>query len=206
MLPVIAPILASVGGILVEKGLAFLKDLFSGMTDHGAVLAKEFIKEKTGIDVTSKEQLTALSTEETEKMKQTILDNMDALIDLKIRYRQQDLENVISAREMNIAMAKSGAKGFWSFTNTLALILILFMVVFFPCMVFMDIPTANVRFADTILGFMLGSVVGVVVNFYFGSSMATHEIAGKSTRANSRAIDRIQDGSSDQVIRKSFIK
>jgi hypothetical protein len=27
-----------------------------------------------------------------------------------------------------------------------------------------------VRFADTILGFLLGSVVATIINFYFGSS------------------------------------
>lgn len=206
MLPIVATILSSVGGLLVEKGLSFLKDLFSGMTDHGAILAKEFIKEKTGVDVTSKEELTSLSPEDTEKVKQTILDNMDTLMDLKIRYRQQDLDNVVSARCMNMRMADMGAKGFMSFTNFIALILILFMVTFFPCMVFLTIPEDNVRFADTILGFMLGSVVGVVVNFYFGSSMTTQEIAGKSTRANSRATDRVQDGNPGAVIKKSFIK
>jgi len=206
MVPIVASILASVGGLLVEKGLSFIKDLFSGMTDHGAILAKEFIKEKTGVDVTSKEQLTALTTEDTDRLKQTVLDNMDTLMDLKIRYRQQDLNNVISAREMNMQMAEHGVRGFMSFTNFIALILILFMVTFFPCMVFLTIPEDNVRFADTILGFMLGSVVGVVVNFYFGSSMTTQEIAGKSTRANSRATDRTLGDTHPNVIKKSFIK
>ena len=32
------------------------------------------------------------------------------------------------------------------------------------------IPPDNVRFADTILGFMLGTVVATIINFYFGSS------------------------------------
>jgi hypothetical protein len=35
---------------------------------------------------------------------------------------------------------------------------------------FGTIPSENVRFADTILGFLLGSVVATIINFYFGSS------------------------------------
>lgn len=210
MVPIIAAMLASVGGILAEKGLAFLKDIFVGMTDQGAVMAKEFIKEKTGVDITSKEELTALSTEDADKVRNTILDHMDTLLDLRIKYRQQDLDNTVSARNMNVDMARMGKKGFMSFTNFLALILILFMVIFFPCMVFLNIPTANVRFADTILGFMLGSVVGVVVNFYFGSSMATQDISIRSTGSNRRATDRLNeaviDSAAHDVIKKSFTK
>jgi len=35
---------------------------------------------------------------------------------------------------------------------------------------FGHIPAENVRFADTILGFLLGTVVATIINFYFGSS------------------------------------
>jgi ABC-type nitrate/sulfonate/bicarbonate transport system permease component len=35
---------------------------------------------------------------------------------------------------------------------------------------FVDIPEKNLRFVDTILGFMLGTVVATVLNFWLGSS------------------------------------
>jgi len=37
------------------------------------------------------------------------------------------------------------------------------------------IPDNNVRFADTILGFILGTVVSTVLNFWFGSSIGSKE-------------------------------
>jgi CDP-diglyceride synthetase len=37
------------------------------------------------------------------------------------------------------------------------------------------IPENNVRFADTILGFILGTVVSTVLNFWFGSSIGSKE-------------------------------
>jgi len=35
---------------------------------------------------------------------------------------------------------------------------------------FHDIPKDNIRFADTVLGFMLGTLLATIVNWYFGSS------------------------------------
>jgi hypothetical protein len=40
---------------------------------------------------------------------------------------------------------------------------------------FGDIPESNVRFADTILGFVLGTVVATIINFFFGSSSGSKE-------------------------------
>lgn len=37
-------------------------------------------------------------------------------------------------------------------------------------LVFFDIPEANVRFADTIIGFVLGTIIATMMGFYYGSS------------------------------------
>ncbi len=50
--------------------------------------------------------------------------------------------------------------GFWSVGAATYIVFITFGT----------IPEANVRFADTILGFLLGTVVATIINFYFGSS------------------------------------
>lgn len=43
-------------------------------------------------------------------------------------------------------------------------------VAYIAAITFMTIPAGNVRFADTILGFMLGTVVATILNFFLGSS------------------------------------
>jgi hypothetical protein len=45
---------------------------------------------------------------------------------------------------------------------------------------FAPIPPANIRFADTILGFIIGTLVASPVGFYFGSS--------KSSQASSEVL------------------
>lgn len=38
-----------------------------------------------------------------------------------------------------------------------------------------DIPEKNIRFADTILGFLLGTVVSTVINYFYGSSQSSKD-------------------------------
>lgn len=49
---------------------------------------------------------------------------------------------------------------FWSITAVALIAGILFT----------EIPESSVRFADTILGFLLGSVIATILGFYYGSS------------------------------------
>lgn len=53
--------------------------------------------------------------------------------------------------------------GFWS----------AFAMVIIPCMIFGQIPQENVRFADTILGFLLGTVIASMFAFLLGSSFGS---------------------------------
>jgi hypothetical protein len=48
-------------------------------------------------------------------------------------------------------------------------------VVYVGFITFGVIPDKNVRFADTILGFILGTVVATMLNFWFGSSIGSKE-------------------------------
>jgi len=50
-----------------------------------------------------------------------------------------------------------------------------FAMVIIPCMIFGSIPEKNVRFADTILGFLLGTVVASMFAFLLGSSFGSRQ-------------------------------
>jgi hypothetical protein len=41
------------------------------------------------------------------------------------------------------------------------------------CITFLVVPTANVRFADTVLGFILGTVLATPIAFFYGSSKSS---------------------------------
>ncbi len=54
---------------------------------------------------------------------------------------------------------------FWSFATA----------VYIACITFMVIPEGNTRFADTVLGFLLGTAIATILNFFFGSSQSSKD-------------------------------
>lgn len=96
-----------------------------------------------------------------------------AQIDLdKLKAEYANTEN---ARAMQVAaLAQSDVfskrftmylTGFWSVCAAVYIGFITFSI----------IPEPNVRFADTILGFILGTVIATMLNFWFGSSIGSKE-------------------------------
>lgn len=83
---------------------------------------------------------------------------------------EQDNKNTADARAMqNAALGQSDVFSkrfvyyFASFWSICAAVYIGFIT-------FGTIPAGNVRFADTILGFILGTVIATILNYFFGSS------------------------------------
>lgn len=143
-----------------------------------AVLAKgkEWVKEKSGVDLDK----ASLSESDYSNLRQFEMEHEEEL--LRIRQADNQLEAAVemaylkdtqSAREMQVAALQQqdlfskhfiyGFAIFWSlaaigyvFTITLA-----------------SVPKDNVRFADTVLGFLLGTVIAQVINFFYGSSKSS---------------------------------
>jgi hypothetical protein len=67
-------------------------------------------------------------------------------------------------------MAKMSDNFIKQFPIWLAICWSIAAILYIGFITFGSIPPDNVRFADTILGFMLGTVVATIINFYFGSS------------------------------------
>jgi phosphotransferase system glucose/maltose/N-acetylglucosamine-specific IIC component len=54
-------------------------------------------------------------------------------------------------------------------TNCLAMFWSVFSAGYISFVSFLDIPKDNVRFVDTVLGFLLGTVVGTIITYYMGN-------------------------------------
>jgi hypothetical protein len=102
--------------------------------------------------------------------------------DAALKLAQIDLEkikadyaNTADARAMQVAALNQSdvfskrftmyLTSFWSFGAAAYIGFITFSI----------IPEQNVRFADTILGFILGTVIATMLNFWFGSSIGSKE-------------------------------
>jgi uncharacterized membrane protein YdjX (TVP38/TMEM64 family) len=53
--------------------------------------------------------------------------------------------------------------GFWS----------LFSTVYISAVTFLTVPAGNIRVVDTIVGFLLGTIVSTVIQYWLGSSLGS---------------------------------
>jgi hypothetical protein len=151
--------------MLAGLGIDFVKDLID---DNGEDLVKEGIKKVTGIDLSKKKELTP---QEVQAIKEA---------EFKLReldYKELELESKDrdSARNMQVAalnqedlFSKRFVYYYASFITFVSFAYIFFIT-------FGSIPEANVRFADTILGFLLGVGLSNIIVYFFGSSKGSKD-------------------------------
>jgi len=93
--------------------------------------------------------------------------NLDAI--------KAEYANTENARAMQIAALQQSDVFSKRFTMYLTTFWSIAAAVYIAFITFSIIPEPNVRFADTILGFILGTVVATMLNFWFGSSIGSKE-------------------------------
>jgi hypothetical protein len=103
----------------------------------------------------------------------------DKLREMELEYARIHLANVKGARDMqNNALNQSDVfskrfiyyfASFWSVSA----------VVYIGFITFATIPKDNIRFADTIIGFLLGTVVATILNFFYGTSKSSQDKTDK---------------------------
>ena len=75
------------------------------------------------------------------------------------------------AREIQADIAKNAkSKKAREFIYNYAWFMSISSFLYFAAITFVDIPDGSQRFADTILGFLLGTVLGAIVAFFYGAS------------------------------------
>jgi len=151
-------------GLLSSAGL----NLINKFIDKGKDKAIEVIKEKTGIDLSQKEKL---SKTEIEKLKEFELKNKEFLLK-EIELMNKDRADARHMQEIALKQDSWFAK---NFIYLFASIWSIFAMVYIAFITFYPIPQQSQRFADTILGFLLGTIVAAIIQFFFGSSMGSKE-------------------------------
>jgi len=149
-------------GLLANAGTNLLGDLINTGKDK----AVQLIKDKTGIDLNKKQSLTQ---DEIQKLQEFEKNNKDFILK-QIELFNQDRD---SARKMQeLALQQDGwlAK---NFIYLYASIWSIFAMSYITAITFFTIPATSQRFADTILGFLLGTIVSAIIQFFFGSSLGS---------------------------------
>jgi hypothetical protein len=147
VLPILAPILAA----LASNGLGIVAD---AVTKKG----QQYVEEKLGIDLTQKP-----TPEVVAQWKDAALAHEKELVQMVFADRANARNMQVEALKQTDHFSKRFIYYFATFWSISSALYIAFIT-------FGNIPEANVRFADTILGFLLGTIVATIVQFFFGSS------------------------------------
>ena len=171
---------------LVQAGLGLLGNAVASK-------GKEFIEDKLNVDLTKmlgseegKIKLQQLQYEYEATLQKFAIDKENQVIEKsKLAYA-----DTASARDMQKQALQQTDVFSKRFTPIFASAWSTFAVVYIFFITFGDIPLANQRFADTILGFILGTVIATILNFFFGSSQSSKD----KTALMSEAIKGIKEG------------
>lgn len=151
-----APFLAGVLGTLLKNNLP---GIAQAVVDKGV----DYVGEKLGVEL--KPDMTA---QEIAALRERAMQHKEFLI-------EQDNKNTADARAMQVAALQQDDKFAKRFALYLATFWSLVAAVYIGFITFGTIPEPNVRFADTVLGFLLGTVVATMMNYFFGSSKGSKD-------------------------------
>lgn len=153
--------------------------LAGGFTLLGnAVMAKgkEAIEEKLGVNIDSmlqtdegKIRLKELEYEREEDLRQFVL----AQREQEMRSEQMYLGDTQNARNMQVEALKQNDVFSKRFLYWFSIGWSLATAIYIAFITFTPIPESNVRFADTILGFLLGTILATMFNFFYGTSKSS---------------------------------
>jgi len=152
ILPLLAPLLAT----LASNGLGMVAD---AVTKKG----KEFVEEKLGIDLTQ------------DPTPETLANWKAAAQQHERELLQMAYGDIANARNMQVEALRQDDLFSKRFIYIFATFWSIFAAAYIGFITFGTIPPDNQRFADTILGFLLGTVVATILQFFFGSSMGSKE-------------------------------
>jgi len=150
-------------GMLASAGL----DLVSKFIDTGKDKAIDVIKEKTGIDLSKKEP----TKQDIQKLKEFQEKERDFILK-QLEIFAKDRANARHMQE--VALTQDG----WFAKNFIYLFAFFWSVVagvfIFMAMTY-DIPQQNQRYVDTIIGFLMGTIISGIITFFYGSSLGSKE-------------------------------
>jgi hypothetical protein len=152
ILPILAPLLAT----LATNGLGLVAD---AVTKKG----KDFVEEKLGIDLSQDP-----TPEVVAQWKEAALAHEKELLQMVYADKANARSMQVAALQQDDKFSKRFVYYFATFWSITAALYIAFIT-------FGNIPEDNIRFADTILGFILGTIIATIVQFFFGSSLTSKE-------------------------------
>jgi len=123
------------------------------------------------------------------KLKELYLNNEQDIREHAFKVMDAELKDTQSARQMQVSALNQDDLFSKRFIYFFASFWSLMACVYIGWITFGAIPEANVRFADTCLGFVLGTIVASIMMFFFGTTVGS----GNKTKMQDQMIHRLID-------------
>lgn len=136
-----------------------------------AILAKgkDVIEEKLGVDI----ETSAQTEEGVQILKNLEIKHAEFLIGAALEKQKLDNEAVADARKLQASAIEGNSTLAKEFVYYYAIFWAGISSLYIGFITFGEIPLANVRFADTILGFVLGTLISAPMTYFFGSTTSS---------------------------------
>jgi len=152
MIPVVAGIIST----LLQNNLP---KVAQAVVDKGL----DYVQEKTGMELKPD-----MSQDDIKALRDRAMQHEEFMV-------EQANKNTADARAMQVAALNQSDLFSKRFVMYLAMFWSVTAMLYIFLITFTTIPDLNVRFDDTILGFLLGTVVATILNFFLGSSASSKE-------------------------------
>lgn len=93
--------------------------------------------------------------------------------ELEFERTKLDYDNVNSARDMQKVALQQDDWFAKNFVYLLATFWSITSMAYIAAVTFITIPESNIRFADSLTGFMTASTIAIILNFFFGTSLSS---------------------------------
>lgn len=150
MLPVLAGVLST---LVANK----LPKVAEAVIDKGL----DYVEDKIGFELKPD-----MTPEEVERIREAAMKHEEFMT-------EQEVKNTMSARDMQTAALSQDDVFSKRFVYYLAAFWSIIAGVFIFAITFGSVPEDNIRFADMVSGFLLGTVIATIMNFFFGSSFGS---------------------------------
>ena len=152
------PIIASIVSGLIQNNMHKVAD---AVIDKGV----DYVQDKLGIELKPEGEA---SKEDYAKLKEAAMKHDEFMAEIDLKNMQGARAMQEKAMDSDDPLVRRFVYYFISFWSVLC-------ASYIGCITFLDIPDENVRFADTILGFVLGTMVAAMFQFLLGSSLGSRK-------------------------------
>jgi hypothetical protein len=150
------PIIASIVSGLIQNNMHKVAD---AVIDKGV----DYVQDKMGITLKPEGEATK---EDYAKWSAEAAKHEEFMAEMDLKNMQGARDMQLKAMESDDPLVRRFVYYFVSFWSVLS-------AIYIGCITFGEIPEDNIRFADTILGFVLGTMVASMFQFLLGSSLGS---------------------------------